>query len=58
MKENSKRWGIFLLLALLLVGLDQFTKQLAVEHLMGANRVPIIRNVLYLLYIEIGRAHV
>ena len=52
MKENSKRWAIFLLLGLVLVGLDQFTKQLAVEHLMGAARVPIIRNVLYLLYIE------
>lgn len=52
MKHNLKRFGIFLLLALLLVGLDQYTKQLAVDHLMGAERVPIIRNVLYLLYIE------
>ncbi len=52
MKLNTKRWSIFLAVAFVLVYFDQFTKQLAVQHLMGADRIPIIKHVLYLLYIE------
>ncbi len=52
MKQNLKRWCLFLLAAFLLISLDQYTKQLAVRNLAGADRIPILRHVLYLLYIE------
>ncbi|ETP73789.1 lipoprotein signal peptidase [Lachnospiraceae bacterium JC7] len=52
MKSTTKRMLLFLLMAALLIVPDQFTKQLAVEHLKGADSIPIIKNVLYLLYVE------
>ena len=38
--------------AALLIGLDQWTKQLAVTHLKGQTAVSLIRDVLELLYVE------
>ncbi|HBP23938.1 MAG TPA: signal peptidase II [Oribacterium sp.] len=52
MKQNMKRWSWFLLLGAVLVALDQWTKQLAVQYLMGHDQIPILPKVLYLLYIE------
>ena len=52
MKSNIKRMLLFLVMAVVLIVPDQYTKQLAVEHLKGAERIPIIKNVLYLLYVE------
>ncbi len=52
MKQNLRRWSVFLLIALLLIALDQCTKQLAVRYLAGAERITLLRHVLYLLYIE------
>lgn len=56
-KNNTKKrywmsiiW--FLILAVFLVGFDQFTKQLAVQYLKDGNRIALIPNVLYLLYLE------
>lgn len=52
MKQNLRRWSVFLLIALLLIALDQCTKQLAVRYLAGTERITLLRHVLYLLYIE------
>lgn len=56
MKNKSRFQGgqllVFLLMAAVLVGLDQFTKQLAVSHLQGQERIELIPQVLYLLYVE------
>ncbi|OON86013.1 signal peptidase II [Oribacterium sp. C9] len=52
MKSTTTRMLLFLVLAAILIVPDQITKQLAVEHLKGADSIPIIKNVLYLLYVE------
>lgn len=52
MNSRIKRILLFLLMAMVLIIPDQLTKQLAVETLKGNERIPIIRNVLYLLYVE------
>lgn len=52
MKSTAKRMLLFLLAAAILIVPDQYTKQLAVEHLKGTDSIPIIKNVLYLLYVE------
>ncbi len=52
MKSTAKRMLLFLVMAAILIVPDQITKQLAVEHLKGAESIPIIKNVLYLLYVE------
>lgn len=52
MNKNTKRIILFLLTAALLIIPDQITKQMAVEYLKDVDRVPIIKNVLYFLYVE------
>lgn len=52
---NKLNWGRmlgFLVLGLLLIVPDQLTKMLAVSKLQGQDAIPIIPNVLELLYVE------
>lgn len=43
---------ISVFIAAILVGLDQFLKQLAVEHLSGIETFPVIEDVFQLTYVE------
>ncbi len=52
MKINLKRIIVFLLLAAVLTAADQWTKSLAVQHLKNTDGIVLVRNVLYLIYIE------
>ena len=52
MNSRIKRMLLFLLMSVVLIIPDQLTKQLAVETLKGNVGIPVIRNVLYLLYVE------
>ncbi|SFG08414.1 signal peptidase II [Oribacterium sp. WCC10] len=52
MKSSFKRIILFLAVAVLLIIPDQYTKQLAVEYLQGGERITVIKNILYFLYVE------
>jgi|GEM_PF-45954 len=52
MDSRIKRMILFLIVAVCLIVPDQITKQMAVEYLKDVHRVPIIKNVLYFLYVE------
>ena len=52
MNSLWKRYGLFGLLTALAVGLDQWTKRLAVENLMGNGPFVIWDGVFELLYSE------
>ncbi len=52
MDSRIKRMILFLIVAVCLIVPDQITKQMAVEHLKDVHRVPIIKDVLYFLYVE------
>lgn len=54
--ENKKKNGIYVLFAIIgvavLVGLDQWTKSLAVRHLAGQESITLIPGVFQLQYLE------
>lgn len=52
MNINTKRMILFLLIAVALIIPDQITKQMAVKYLKDIDRIPIIKDVLYFLYVE------
>jgi len=55
MNNNKKGivWGIIAIISVvILIGLDQWTKQLAVEHLAGQPDIPLIKDVLVFHYLE------
>nr|WP_297874036.1 signal peptidase II [uncultured Blautia sp.] len=51
-KQRRKTFAELVIIVLLLTGLDQWTKFLAVEHLKDQADIPLIPNVLYLKYLE------
>ncbi|MDO4325588.1 MAG: signal peptidase II [bacterium] len=52
MREKTIRFAALSLLAAVAVWLDQWTKELAVAHLMGKGAFPIWEHVFELLYVE------
>ena len=52
MKFHAKRQILFLLISFLLIIPDYVTKQLAVQHLSDGTKIVVLKQVLYLLYIE------
>jgi lipoprotein signal peptidase len=51
--RKSITWGIIAIICLaILIVLDQWTKQLAVQHLAGQADIPLIKDVLVLHYLE------
>lgn len=52
MKKNWKTYAAALVSVLLLVGLDQWTKLLAVAYLKGQPAVPLIKGIFELQYLE------
>lgn len=52
MKFHAKRLMLFLFISFLLIIPDYITKQLAVQHLSNGTRIVVLKQVLYLLYIE------
>lgn len=50
--EKKLRWLYFVILSVVLVGLDYVTKQLAIVHLMHQDEIELIPNVLELRYLE------
>ena len=52
MKLNLKKSILFALISALLILPDQWTKQLAVHYLSDGTSIPLVPNILYLLYVE------
>lgn len=52
MKFQFKRFGLFLLISILLIVPDYITKQLAVQYLSDGTKITILKRMLYLLYVE------
>lgn len=52
MKLNVKKSILFALISALLILPDQWTKQLAVHYLSDGTSIPLVPNILYLLYVE------
>lgn len=52
MKLNIKKSILFALISALLILPDQWTKQLAVQYLSDGTSIPLIPDILYLLYVE------
>lgn len=52
MREKTIRFAVLSLLAAAAVWLDQWTKGLAITHLMGRGAFPVWENVFELLYVE------
>lgn len=51
-KKRFKSFAELIITAVLLTGLDQWTKMLALSHLKGQADITLIPNVLYLHYLE------
>ena len=51
-KMKKKMFLIFTILFIVLLGVDQFTKYLAIQHLKGGNNIELIEGVLELHYLE------
>ena len=49
MEENKLK---YILIILSLIGIDQFSKYLALKYLQGVSSIPIIKDVFHLTYVE------